>query len=67
MMRVIAIKNGIRCEILLGDLVSLIAAEVKAALLEEGFVSRADLEEREERMRQVARLGHGRDNVRIVQ
>ena len=44
MMRVIAIKNGIRCEILLGDLVDLIAAEVKAALLEEGFVSQADID-----------------------
>lgn len=66
MMRVIAIKNGIRCEILLGDLVDLIAAEVKAALLDEGFVSQADIDAREERRREVARIG-GRDMIRIVQ
>ena len=66
--RTIAVRNlsGRVEQVALGDLIDFITAEVKAALLEEGIITQADIDAREERRREVARIG-GRDMIRIVQ
>lgn len=64
--RVLAIcPDGRATEMSLGDLIDFVVEEVKAALLEEGFISQADIDAREERLREVARIG-GRETIRIV-
>lgn len=59
--------RGNEREVLLGAFIDFVADEAKAALLKEGMVSQADLEARQERIREVARRGCGKDNLRVVQ
>ena len=66
--RLLAIHpDGRAAEMSLGALIDFIMEELLKALLEEGFISRADIDAFEQRQREVARLGTGRDNLKVVQ
>ncbi len=63
--RIVLIEGDFYVAISHDRLVELITQEVQSALFDQGIITQADIDAREERLREVARIG-GRDMIRIV-